>query len=57
MTDFMERIEKTVLIGEVPENKLKLTKTDNSVNNFVEGFARDVTYELAVQVVSKAGES
>ena len=51
--DFIERIEKTVLIGEIPENKLNLTKIDNSVNNIVEGFVRDVTYELAVPVVVK----
>ena len=51
--DFIERIEKTVLIGEIPENKLNLTKIDNSVNNIVEGFMRDVTYELAVPVVVK----
>ena len=51
--NFVECIEKTVLIGEVPENKLKLTKTDNSMDNSVEGFVRDVTYELAVPVVIK----
>ena len=51
--DFIERIEKTVLIGEIPENKLDLTKIDNSVNNIVEGFVRDVTYKLAVPVVVK----
>ena len=36
--NFIERIEKTVLIGEIPENKLELTKTDNSVTKSVEGF-------------------
>ena len=51
--NFIERIEKTVLAGEVPENKLNLTKTDNSVDNIVEGYVRDVTYELAVPVVVK----
>ena len=51
--DFMERIEKTVLVGEVPENKLTITKIDNTVNNIVEGFVRDVTYELGLPVVVK----
>ena len=51
--DFIERIEKTVLVGEVPENKLNLTKIDNSVNNIVEGFVRDVTFELALPLVVK----
>ena len=51
--NFIERIEKTVHIGEVPENKLELIKIENSVDNMVEGFVRDVTYELAVPVVVK----
>ena len=51
--NFIERIEKTILKGEVPENKLNLTKSDNSVDNSVEGFVRDVTYKLAVPVVVK----
>ena len=51
--DFIERIEKTVYVGEVPENKLSLTKIDNTVNNIVEGFVRDVTYELGLPLVVK----
>ena len=53
MDDFIERIEKTVYVGEVPENKLSLTKIDNTVNNIVEGFVRDVTYELGLPLVVK----
>ena len=51
--DFIERIEKTVYVGEVPENKLSLTKIDNTVNNIVEGSVRDVTYELGLPLVVK----
>ena len=51
--DFIERIEKTVYVGEVPENKLSLTKIDNTVNNIVDGFVRDVTYELGLPLVVK----
>ena len=36
--DFMERVEKTVLSGEIPEQKMDLIKTDNSVDNLVVGF-------------------
>ena len=36
--DFIERVEKTVLLGEIPEQKMDLIKTDNSVDNSVEGF-------------------
>ena len=36
--DFMERVEKTVLLGEIPEQKMDLIKTDDSVDNSVVGF-------------------
>ena len=36
--DFIERVEKTVRSGEVPEQKMEMTKTDDSVDNFVVGF-------------------
>ena len=36
--DFMERVEKTVLSGEIPEQKMDLIKTDDSVDNLVVGF-------------------
>ena len=51
--DFVELVERTVQVGEVPENKLTITKTDSTVNNIVEGFVRDVTYELGLPVVVK----
>ena len=36
--DFIERVEKTVQSGEIPEQKMEMTKTDDSVDNFVVGF-------------------
>ena len=36
--DFIERVEKTVLSGEIPEQKMDLIKTDDSVDNLVVGF-------------------
>ena len=36
--DFIERVEKTIQWGEIPEQKMDMTKTDNSVDNLVEGF-------------------
>ena len=36
--DFIERVEKTVQSGEIPEQKMDMIKTDNSVDNSVEGF-------------------
>ena len=51
--DFMERVEKTVLSGEIPEQKIDLIKTDHSVDNLVVGFVRDVTYVLTIPAVVK----
>ena len=51
--DFMECVEKTVLLGEIPEQKMDLIKTDNSVDNLVVGFVRDVTYVLTIPAVVK----
>ena len=51
--DFIERVEKTVQSGEIPEQKMEMTKTDDSVDNFVVGFARDVTYVLTIPPVVK----
>ena len=51
--DFIERVEKTVQSGEIPEQKMEMTKTDDSVDNFVVGFVRDVTYVLTIPPVVK----
>ena len=51
--DFIERVEKTVQLGEIPEQKMDMTKTDDSVDNSVEGFVRDVTYVLTIPPVVK----
>ena len=39
--------------GEIPEQKMDLIKTDDSVDNSVEGFVRDVTYVLTIPAVVK----
>ena len=51
--DFIEHVEKTVQSGEIPEQKMNMTKTDDSVDNLVEGFVRDVTYVLTIPAVVK----
>ena len=51
--DFIECVEKTVQSGEIPEQKMDLIKTDDSVDNSVEGFVRDVTYVLTIPAVVK----
>ena len=51
--DFIECVEKTVQSGEIPEQKMEMTKTEDSVDNFVVGFVRDVTYVLTIPPVVK----
>ena len=51
--DFIERVEKTVQSGEIPEQKMDMIKTDDSVNNSVEGFVQDVTDVLTIPAVVK----
>ena len=51
--DFIECVEKTVQSGEIPEQKMDMIKTDDSVDNSVEGFVRDVTYVLTIPAVVK----
>ena len=51
--DFIEHVEKTVQSGEIPEQKMDMIKTDDSVDNSVEGFVRDVTYVLTIPAVVK----
>ena len=51
--DFIECVEKTVQSGEIPEQKMEMTKTDDLVDNSVVGFARDVTYVLTIPPVVK----
>ena len=51
--DFIECVEKTVQSGEIPEQKMDMIKTDDSVDNSVEGFVGDVTYVLTIPAVVK----
>ena len=51
--DFIECVERTVQVCKVPDKKMDMTKTDDSVDNLVEGFMQDVTYVLSIPVVVK----
>ena len=51
--DSIECVEKTVQASEIPEQKMDMTKTDDSVDNLVVGFVRDVTYVLTIPPVVK----
>ena len=49
----IEHVEKTVQSGEIPEQKMDMTKTDDSIDNSVEGFVLDVIYVLTIPAVVK----
>ena len=51
--EFVDRVEKTVWVGYIPEQKMSMTVTDNSTDDPVQGYVRDVTYTLDIPVVVK----
>ena len=52
-TDFVNRVEKSILSGQVPERTLFMTKDDNSTSDPVLGYSIDVVYEYVMPVVVK----
>ena len=51
--EFVDHVEKTVRAGYIPEQKMSMTVTDNSGDDPVQGYVRDVTYTLDIPVVVK----
>ena len=51
--NFMDLVEKTVCVGFIPEQKMSMTVVDNSGDDPVQGYVRDVTYTLDIPVVVK----
>ena len=51
--NFMDHVEKTVCVGFIPEQKVSMTVVDNSGDDPVQGYVRDVTYTLDIPVVVK----
>ena len=49
--NFVDRVEKTVCAGFIPEQKMAVV--DNSGDDLVQGYVRDVTYTLDIPVVVK----
>ena len=52
-TEFVDRVEKSILCGFVPEQQIQCTKTDNSCLDPILGDVVDVIYELAMPMVIK----
>ena len=53
-TDFVDRIEKSLLCGQVPERQMKCLKIDNSEDDPILGYTVDVVYEISMPVIVKA---
>ena len=50
---FIERVEKSLLVGQTPEQQYTCTKIDNSVDDPVSGHVTDIIYEVAMPVLVK----
>ena len=50
---FMERVEKSLLAGQTPEQQYTCTKIDNSVDDPVSGHITDIIYEVTMPVIVK----
>ena len=50
---FVERVEKSLLAGQTPEQQYMCTKIDNSVDDPVSGHVTDIIYEVAMPVIVK----
>lgn len=53
-TDFVDRVYKSLLAGQVPEQQMDSSKTDNSVDDPILGYTIDVVYELYMPVIVKS---
>ena len=51
---FVDRVEKSLQAGQVPEKQMEASKTDNSVNDPVLGQTVDVLYELKMPFIVKS---
>ena len=53
-TDFVDRVEKSLLCGQVPERQMKCLKIDNSEDDPILGYTVDIVYEISMPVIMKA---
>ena len=51
--DFVDRVEKTVRAGFIPEQRISMKVMDNCADDPVQGYMHDVTYSLDIPVVVK----
>ena len=55
---FVDRVQKSLLSGQVPEHQYECRKTDNSIDAPIQGHVIDIVYNIIMPVVikSKAGD-
>ena len=53
-TDFIERVERSLLCGQVPEQQMKCLKKNTSHDNPVLGYVVEVVYKISMPVIVKA---
>ena len=51
--DFVDRVEKTIRSGLIPEQRFTMKVMDNSADDPVQGYMREVTYCLEIPMVVK----
>ena len=49
--DFVDRVEKTVRAGFIPEQRMTIKVMDNSADDPVQGYMHDLTYCLVIPMV------
>ena len=50
---FVDRVEKSILSGQTPEQQYICTKTDNSEDDPIQGHVVDIIYEVCMPVIVK----
>ena len=53
VNDFVNRVERSILSGQVPEKQMQCTKSDNSDFDPILGDVTDVVYELSMPMIIK----
>ena len=53
-TEFLERLERSLLCGQVPERQMKYVKINNSQDDPILGHVVDVVYEISMPVIVKS---
>ena len=53
-TDFVERVEMSLLCGQVAEQQMKCLKIDNFADDTILGYVVDIVYKISMPVIVRA---